>query len=306
MSAVRRDVDVLVDVGAVEQQRVGAGPAFDRVTAVARIPDERVVARAQVRHVVAAAAGDKVVAVAAEQRVVAIAASDRVVARAAIERELDQAGKTIAGRDDIVAAIGMEDQIFGGADVQRERSRVGAGEQHARTVGGDGEGLGSVAAVDLGGVGAVATLKDIAAVAGVPDHRVIAGLAEHLVIAGAAGQHVVAVAAEQLIVPALAEQRVVAALTEQQVVARTAGDRVVAVATEELRGGECTVGFVQRDRVVAGLPERLDQAGIGGRGRATENRDGAVVAENVPCGVAAEFDRVLAAAADRRQQAAGG
>ena len=88
--AVRRDVDVLADVGAIEQQRVGAGPAFDRVTAVARIPDERVVAGAEVRHVVATAAGDEVVAVAADQRVVAITAGDRVVARAAIERELDQ------------------------------------------------------------------------------------------------------------------------------------------------------------------------------------------------------------------------
>ncbi len=242
--AVRRDVDLLVDVGAIEQQRVGAGPTFDRVTAVARIPDERVVAGAQVRHVIAAAAGDKVVAIAAEQRVVAITASDRVVARAAIERELDQAGETIAGRDDVIAAIGMEDEILGGADVEREGGRVGAGEQHARAVGGDGEGLGSVAAVDLGGIVAVAALHQIAAVAGVPDHGVIAGLAEHLVVADAAGQHIVAVAAEQQIIAALAKQRVVAALTEQQVVARTAGDRVVAVATEELCGGECAVGFV--------------------------------------------------------------
>ena len=45
--AVGRDVDVLVDVRAVEQQRVDAGLAFDRVAAVARIPDERVVAGAE-------------------------------------------------------------------------------------------------------------------------------------------------------------------------------------------------------------------------------------------------------------------
>ena len=107
-TAVGRDVDVLVDVGAVEQQRVGAVLAFDRVAAVARIPDERVVAGAELRHVVAAAAGDDVVAVAADQHVVAVAAGDRVVARAAIERELDQAGEAIAGGDDVVAAIGME------------------------------------------------------------------------------------------------------------------------------------------------------------------------------------------------------
>ena len=88
--AVGRDVDVLVDVGAVEQHRVGAGLALDDVAAVARVPDERVVAGAQQRHVVAAAAGDQVVAVAAEQHVVAVAAGDRVVAGAAVDGELDQ------------------------------------------------------------------------------------------------------------------------------------------------------------------------------------------------------------------------
>ena len=45
--AIGRDVDVLVDVRAVEQQRVDAGLAFDRVAAVAGVPDERVVAGAR-------------------------------------------------------------------------------------------------------------------------------------------------------------------------------------------------------------------------------------------------------------------
>ena len=54
--AVGRDVDVLVDVGAVEQQRVGAVLALDDVAAVARVPEERVVAGAEQRGVVAAAA----------------------------------------------------------------------------------------------------------------------------------------------------------------------------------------------------------------------------------------------------------
>ena len=75
--AVGRDVDVLVDVGAVEQQRVGAVLALDDVAAVAGIPDEGVVAGAQEGHVVAAPAGDDVVAGAADQHVRAIAADDR-------------------------------------------------------------------------------------------------------------------------------------------------------------------------------------------------------------------------------------
>ena len=44
--AVGRDVDVLGDVGAVEQHRVEAGLAFEGVVVVARVPDEGVVAGA--------------------------------------------------------------------------------------------------------------------------------------------------------------------------------------------------------------------------------------------------------------------
>ena len=53
-AAVGRDVDLLGDVGAVEQHRVGAGLALDGVAAVAGVPDERVVAGAQQGRVVAA------------------------------------------------------------------------------------------------------------------------------------------------------------------------------------------------------------------------------------------------------------
>ena len=82
-AAIGRDVDVLVDVGAVEQERVVARAAVDRVAAIARIPDEGVVAAAERGHVIAAAADDEVVAG---------AAGDGVVAVAAIEREVDLAG----------------------------------------------------------------------------------------------------------------------------------------------------------------------------------------------------------------------
>ena len=75
-AAVGREVDVLVDVGAVEQHRVGAALALDDVAAVAGVPHEGVVAGAHEGHVVAAAAVDEVVAVAADQHVVAVAADD--------------------------------------------------------------------------------------------------------------------------------------------------------------------------------------------------------------------------------------
>ena len=55
-AAVGREVDVLVDVRAVEDHRVGAALALDGVAAVAGIPHERVVAGAERSHVVAATA----------------------------------------------------------------------------------------------------------------------------------------------------------------------------------------------------------------------------------------------------------
>src|SRR5262249_57283220 len=67
--AVGRNIDVLVDIRAVEPERVEAGLILDRVVAVARVPDERVVARAEEGHVVAGAAVDKIIALAAEDRV---------------------------------------------------------------------------------------------------------------------------------------------------------------------------------------------------------------------------------------------
>ena len=61
-AAIGRDVDLLVDVRAVEQQRVVAGLALDDVAAIAGIPDEGVVAGAEQGHVVAATAVDEVIA----------------------------------------------------------------------------------------------------------------------------------------------------------------------------------------------------------------------------------------------------
>ncbi len=57
--------NVLVDVGAVEHERIVAALAFHDVAAVAGVPDELVVAVAEKGDVIAAAAGDDVVAGAA-------------------------------------------------------------------------------------------------------------------------------------------------------------------------------------------------------------------------------------------------
>src|SRR5262249_6412392 len=62
-----------------EHQRIGAGLAFDRVAAVARIPLEHVVAGAEEGDVVALVAVDEVFAIPAKETVGAAAAEQHVV-----------------------------------------------------------------------------------------------------------------------------------------------------------------------------------------------------------------------------------
>ena len=135
--AVRRHLEGLGDVRAVEQHRVGAVLALDGVVAVARIPLEHVVSRAKERGVAALVAVDEVVAVAADQPVVAVAAEDGVVAGAAVDGEVDQRSEVAGRREHIVAAVHVEHEVLGGADVEEERRRADAIEPHARTVRGE-------------------------------------------------------------------------------------------------------------------------------------------------------------------------
>src|SRR5262249_4611942 len=161
--------------------------ALDRVVAVTRVPDERVVARPEQSRVIAAAAGDDVVAVPAKQLVVAVPTRDGVIPRAAIERELDEARKAVAGDDDVVPAVGVAARIPGGPVIEVERGGAPGLEPPARAVRRNGECLGPIAAVDLRCVVTVAALEKIAVVARIPDHAVVAALTEHLIVAIAAG-----------------------------------------------------------------------------------------------------------------------
>ena len=90
-------------------------PALDRVAAVARIPDERVVAVAERGGVVAAAAVDEVVAVAADERVVALAARDGVVAGAAVDGEADDCGRQGRRTDGVVRRHPLDRQHIVGS-----------------------------------------------------------------------------------------------------------------------------------------------------------------------------------------------
>ena len=140
MPAVGRDVDVLVDDGAVEHEGVGACLAIDRVAAVARVPDERVVARPEQGRVAALATNDEVVA---------LTAGDLVIAGAGVDREVDLAGFERGGIDGVVAARAV--------DRERVEGALGPGERHlrrqsvdydARAAGGDSDGVVAVRAVD--------------------------------------------------------------------------------------------------------------------------------------------------------------
>ena len=202
--------------------------------------------------------------------------------------------------------LALSDEALAGADVEREGRRIDPVEPDARAVGGDGEDFGAVAAVDLGGIGAVAALEQVGIVAGVPDHAVVAGLAEHLVVAVAAAQHIVAVASVQQIGAAFAEEDIVADVAEELVGPRAARHGIVARAAEQIGGRQRAAGFIECDDVVAGLPEDLDQAGVGDRGCAPQDRHRAAVDAYVPGCVAAGRYRVAEIVAVDCQLAGGG
>ena len=106
------------------------------------------------REVVALLAIDEIVAVAAEESVGAVTAENRVVAGTAVDGHADEGGQIARGAEAVVAAVHVEDEVFGRADVEAEGAGIEPVETHARAVGGDGEDLGAVAAIDLGGIGA--------------------------------------------------------------------------------------------------------------------------------------------------------
>src|SRR5205823_3870704 len=97
---------------AVEQQRIVARLAFDRVAAVAGIPDEGVVAGSEL---------GRVSALAADHRVVALATGDGVIAGAAVDREIDQASLEAGGVDGVVAGEPADGERVEGAFAARYR-----------------------------------------------------------------------------------------------------------------------------------------------------------------------------------------
>ena len=72
---------------------------------------------------------------------------------------------------------------------------------------------------------------------------------------------------------------------------------------KRLRARQRAVGLVERDGVVAALAEHLDQAGVGDRRRAADDRHGAAVDEDVAGRVAADGDRVVEVVAEHGERA---
>ena len=109
------DKSTCSDAGrAVEPHRVTACLAFDRVAAVARIPDERVVARAHQREVIALVAVDHIVAAAAAEHLDPGASGDVVVTAAAIDRGRDRVledAVRLVDAHDVVAAAGVDGEL---------------------------------------------------------------------------------------------------------------------------------------------------------------------------------------------------
>ncbi len=304
--AVGGSRELLGPGGAVEQHRVGVVLALDCVAPVPGVPLEDVVAGTQEGDVVALLPVDEVVAAAAEQLVDPVGAEDRVVPRSPVHRDLDQRGQVAGGREAVVAAVGVEDELLGGADVDRERRRVEPVEPDTRAVGRRGEHLGPAAAVDVDGVAAGTALVEVGVVTGVPDHPVVATLAEDLVVGVASGQGVVLAPTEQEVEPALSEHGVVAGLAEELVAARPTREGVVACAAEQVGPRQCTVGLTDRDRVVAALGEDLNQRGVRDGRCAAGDVHRPAVDEDLARRIAADRDLVVERITENAQRAGTG
>ena len=115
---------LLVDVGAVEQQRVGAGLALDGVAAVAGVPDWKVSSPAPSRAV-SLPRLPSMKSLPSPPSSMSSPSPPVIVSLPAppSTRELDQRGQAVAGRERVVAAVGVDDQVLGGADVDGERGR---------------------------------------------------------------------------------------------------------------------------------------------------------------------------------------
>src|SRR5439155_23468483 len=115
---VGREVNVLADVGTVEEQRVAPFSALYNIAPVARVPPESVeIGRAAGRDVVLVAV-DGVVAFAAGQRVAAAPAADHVVAVAAVDRHL---------LDGVRLGLGCVNGVVAGERVDRQEGVGGLG-----------------------------------------------------------------------------------------------------------------------------------------------------------------------------------
>src|SRR5262249_52631269 len=120
--AVSRDADVLVQVRAVEQQRVRASLALHVITAVTRVPDEGVVACAQQRHVRAAHTDHRVVATAPKERIGAGTAGDHVVTPAPVDGYTKARIRSPCSGEDVISALAGDDEVL---DVRQVDHRSG-------------------------------------------------------------------------------------------------------------------------------------------------------------------------------------
>src|SRR5262249_14995069 len=102
-------VDGFTDIRAIEDHGVIPCLALDHVTAVAGIPNKDIVAVAHHSNVIPTPAVDQVVAVASKEHVVPSPPSDGAAASAAVQCELDNCRQTVAGGDDIVSAVRVDD-----------------------------------------------------------------------------------------------------------------------------------------------------------------------------------------------------
>src|SRR5205823_2685825 len=107
-------VDSLRSLRAVPQYRAERGCEYD-------LHDDSCLAGSAEVNVVPLVSVDESVAVAAEHNVGAVAAANGVVAGTAVHRQADQGGQVARGAEGVVAAVHVDHEVLGGADIEAER-----------------------------------------------------------------------------------------------------------------------------------------------------------------------------------------
>ena len=215
---------VTCTVRSIDLRRVLIGSPFEKIAAIAVVPDEEVTTGFAEEDVVSAAPDQRVVPGSATQCVDTVPTDQQVVSLAAVQVELGQTHQATRTSDDITPTLSIDVDVFRRSDVEGEQPQVVTLETNPLPVRIDTEIVsGPIGSIHLHDVQIPFTVHDVIAVPVVPDHEVTPGTTFHAIVTAIA-QH--------RVVPRAPAQRIVATLATQEVVPRLSIEEIVLASTQ--------------------------------------------------------------------------